>query len=233
MVYGIIVAAGKSVRMGGPVPKQYQQLGNLPVLSHTLSAFDSCPGIDEIILVLPAGDLTGCRKRVIDPVSPGKKISPIAGGEKRQDSVYHGLLAVRDPEAIIVIHDGVRPFIQSRHIDACILGARETGAVVLGEPIFDTVKMTDITNIIKETVDREHMWATQTPQAFQYPLIKAAHDMAIKDSYTGTDDAVLLERLGTDVKMICGSRTNIKITTGVDLAIARAFIQEPDILQSS
>ncbi|MBC8443766.1 MAG: 2-C-methyl-D-erythritol 4-phosphate cytidylyltransferase [Deltaproteobacteria bacterium] len=233
MVFGIIVAAGKSLRMGGPIPKQYRLLGDLPVLSRTLSAFDDCPAIDEIILVLPAGDQEMCRQRVIDPVSPSKKITPIAGGEKRQESVYQGLLAVRDQEAIVVIHDGVRPFIQTRHIDACIRGARKTGAVVLGEPVCDTLKMIGNTTIIKKTVDREHIWSAQTPQAFQYPLIKAAHDRALRDGYMGTDDAVLLERLGTPVKMIPGSRTNIKITTRVDLAIARAFITDPGILQAN
>ena len=223
MVSSIIVAAGKGVRLGGEVPKQYRMLGELPVLCHTLSAFDACPEIDEIILVIPDADRRTCQKRVIDPASPSKKVKMIAGGEKRQESVYQGLLAINDPEAIVVIHDGVRPFIKPRHITACIHGAKETGAAVLGIPIYDTLKLTDETAHIKKTVSREHIWSAQTPQAFEYPIIKAAHDHALKDRYIGTDDAVLLERLGIAVKMITGSRTNIKITTRQDLELARAI----------
>lgn len=226
MVCGIIVAAGKSIRLGGRVPKQYRMLGDLPVLCHALSAFDACPEINEMILVIPDADRDICQQRIIDPISPCKKITPITGGKERQESVYQGLLAISDPATIVVIHDGVRPFIQPRYITACIQGARETGAAVLGIPIFDTLKQTDETALIKRTISREHMWSAQTPQAFQYPVIKAAHDRALQDRYMGTDDAILLERLGISVKMITGSRTNIKITTRQDLALARAIIAD-------
>ena len=130
-----------------------------------------------------------------------------------------------DKTDTVVIHDGVRPFISSEQIAACIIGAKETGACILGVPASDTLKRVGKSGIIEKTLARDDVWLAQTPQAFKYHLILKAHEMALQDGYIGTDDALLVERLGVSVKMINGSKSNIKITNREDLKLARALLQ--------
>ncbi|MBW1758978.1 MAG: 2-C-methyl-D-erythritol 4-phosphate cytidylyltransferase [Deltaproteobacteria bacterium] len=229
MVSAIIVAGGKGTRMKGSVCKQYLLLGDRPLLSHTLAAFDACRFIDKIFLVIPEEDFEFCRKNIIFPVAWQKKLTLVSGGIERQDSVNNGLLAVGDTvesstDSIAVIHDGVRPFVRSDQIEACIDGARQFGACILGIPAFDTLKKVNDAGFIKETIKRDAVWLAQTPQAFQYSLIKTAHENAKQNGYSGTDDASLVEYLGKNVKVIAGGRCNIKITTREDLLLAKAIL---------
>jgi 2-C-methyl-D-erythritol 4-phosphate cytidylyltransferase len=225
MVSVIIVAAGKGVRMKEALRKQYLSLAGRPILSHTLLVFDRCRGINEIFLVVPGEDLDFCYKHILLPLTLQKKINLIPGGPERQDSVYNGLLAITDKKSIVVIHDGVRPFVQPGHITACINGARHYGACVMGIPVYDTLKRVNDSGWIDKTIKRDTIWLVQTPQAFQYERIVLAHERARKDGYFGTDDALLVERLGKNVKMIQGSRYNIKITTREDLVLAKAILE--------
>jgi 2-C-methyl-D-erythritol 4-phosphate cytidylyltransferase len=224
MVYAVIVAAGKGVRMSCTTRKQYLELEGVPLLSLTLKAFDKCSSIDEIILVVPAGDIGFCIEKIINPAGIKKKVTPVAGGLKRQDSVYNGLLAVDEKKSTVVIHDGVRPFVNFSSIEECIREAVLHGACILGQPASDTVKLADGSGYIEKTLERDFVWLAQTPQTFDYSLIKKAHDRARKEGFRGTDDASLVERLGEKVKIIRGSINNIKITTPEDLAIARSIL---------
>jgi 2-C-methyl-D-erythritol 4-phosphate cytidylyltransferase len=188
-------------------------------------AFDRCDSIDRIVVALPVKDLEFCRQTILSAAGVKKKTELISGGDHRQDSVFNGLKAIKDADGIVLIHDGVRPFVRQEHLLACIEGARKQGACILGLPAFDTVKQVNAKNEIVQTRTRDTLWLAQTPQAFQMKLIKKAHAAAKRDGIRGTDDASLVERLGAMVKIIPGSRSNIKITHPEDLKIARAFLQ--------
>ncbi|MBU1053579.1 MAG: 2-C-methyl-D-erythritol 4-phosphate cytidylyltransferase [Proteobacteria bacterium] len=225
MVYAIIVAGGKGNRMDSSIRKQYLEIDGSPLLCATLKAFNLCTLIENIILVVPADDIKYCIDRIIDPLKIKKKVKLIKGGKERQESVYNGLLEIDEKDATVVIHDGVRPFVSSGLIEECVRGALLHKACVSGLPASDTLKLVDDTGCIESTLSRDSVWLVQTPQAFDYSLIKKAHDIAIKDGFTGTDDAMLVERIGEKVKILKGSKNNIKITTKEDLILAQAIFQ--------
>jgi len=225
-VAAIIVAAGKGLRMNEDVPKQYLSLEGRPVLGHTLLVFNTCDRIDEVFVVIPAEDFDFCGKNVISPLGLQKRIKLVSGGDRRQDSVYNGLKALDQKTDLVVIHDGVRPFVKSDELEACIDGAIKFGACILGIPASDTLKRIDGAGIINGTLDRENIWLVQTPQVFKYDLILKAHEAARRDGISGTDDASLVERLGIEVRIITGNKNNIKITTQEDLAVAQAIIEK-------
>jgi len=223
LVSAIIVSAGKGVRMNDTFRKQYMDLSGLPVLAHSVITFDKCSSIEEIFLVVPEEDIDYCQKEILSLLELKKAVHLVPGGFQRQDSVYNGLQAIDKNTDTVVIHDGVRPFIQADDLMACIQGSKDFGACILGIPASDTLKRVGKSEIIKGTLTRDRIWLAQTPQAFRYDLIIKAHEAAQRDGYIGTDDASLLERLGMDVKIITGSRFNIKITLKEDLAVARAL----------
>lgn len=224
MVSAIIVAAGKGARMKGTKRKQYLDLSGQPVLAHSIVAFDSCSLVNEIVLVVPKEDVEYCQTKILSLLNLKNHINLIHGGSKRQDSVYNGLQAIAKYTESVVIHDGVRPFIRPEDITACIRGSIKFGACILGTLASDTLKRIDKSNNIKKTLSRENIWLAQTPQAFRYNLILKAHEVARQDGYIGTDDASLVERMGENVKIINGSRFNIKITKMEDLAVAKAIL---------
>ena len=222
-VWAIIVAAGQGRRMNDPVKKQYHSMERVPILVHTLCVFDACTDVDEMILCVPELDIDYCRDELIKPANLARKITLVAGGATRQESVYNGLQAIDANNGIAVIHDGVRPFVSAAQISACIEGAVKYGACILGIPAFDTLKRINDDNIIVETLKRDKIWMAQTPQAFQYDLIVRAHQHARQHHQHATDDASLLEYMGIDVKVIPGSRCNLKITDADDLKLARSL----------
>jgi 2-C-methyl-D-erythritol 4-phosphate cytidylyltransferase len=225
MVSAIIVAAGRGIRMNEKVRKQYLLLAGHPILSHTLRVFGACSAIDRILVAVPGEDFDFCHKKIVEPLNLQKEVRLVAGGAVRQDSVYNGILAIEDKKGLVVVHDGVRPLIRPELLVACIEGAFETGACSLGLPALETLKCVNSSGYIHATFERETIWLAQTPQAFEYGVIRQAHENARRHGYSGTDDAFLVERLGKKVKMIPGSRSNIKITTPEDLAIAEAMLQ--------
>ena len=225
-VHAIIVAAGKGNRMRGSVRKQYIALDGIPILGRTLNIFDSCSKVNQIMVVVPDEDLDFCRNEILTPAKLQKDVHLIAGGLERQDSVYNALKIIEPDEGIVIIHDGVRPFVKQEHLAACITGAAKLGACILGIPAFDTVKKVNPENEIIQTHKRDTLWLAQTPQVFEVKLIKKAHEKAKQEGFRGTDDASLVERLGEAVKIIPGSRSNIKITNPEDLNLARAIIKE-------
>jgi 2-C-methyl-D-erythritol 4-phosphate cytidylyltransferase len=224
MVAAVIVAAGQGARMQSSLRKQYLSLAGLPVLARTLLIFDGCELVDDIYLVIPKDDLDFCRDKIINQVRLTRKIHLVSGGTRRQDSVYNGLQNLDSNCGIVVIHDGVRPFVNSDQVIATIKGARKFGACILGVPAYDTLKQVDAHENIVHTLPRDNIWLAQTPQTFHCGLIKKAHAKAKEEGYLGTDDASLVERLGEPVKMIRGSRGNIKITHKEDLEIAQCLL---------
>ena len=225
MVSAIIVAAGQGTRMQDPQRKQYLSLAGLPILTRTLVVFDKCDLVEQIILVIPQDDFSFCQKNILKAAGLTGNIILVAGGERRQDSVFSGLKALEPECSIVVIHDGVRPFLQNHQLIAAIEGARESGACIMGVPAYETLKQVDASSHIIRTLKRDDVWLAQTPQAFRYDLIRKAHDRARVEGYSATDDASLVERLGGTVKIIPGSRNNIKITIKEDLEMARLLLQ--------
>ncbi len=223
----VIVAGGKGLRMRMDVRKQYLPLDGLPILGHTLSVFNACPVITHICLVVPPSDLKYCRQTIVEPVSSSKPVLLAAGGNERQHSVCNGLKALElEPDDMVVIHDGVRPFVSDRQIRECVDAAQESGAAILAVPVSDTLKLSDGHGVIDRTLDRQLIWAAQTPQVFRYGLICEAHNRAIMENVVGTDDSFLVERLGIKVSLVQGSRNNLKITTPEDIELARSLMRQ-------
>jgi 2-C-methyl-D-erythritol 4-phosphate cytidylyltransferase len=214
----IIPAGGTGRRMGGEIPKQYLLLAGIPILAHTLSAFQRSPLVDEVILAVPEGDIAEVRRAVVERYGFSRVRLVIAGGKERQDSVRNALAHVRDGHAVILVHDGVRPFVTEDLIARVVAGAKKYGAVSAGVPVRDTVKEADEAGRVVKTVPRDGLWLTQTPQAFRRGVILAAYERAAADGFYGTDDASLVERTGIPVRMIPGDQDNIKVTTPEDLA---------------
>ena len=224
--HAIIVSAGKGVRMNRSTPKQYLLLQGRPVLCHTIIAFDSCPEVDNIILVVPENDIQFCREQLLSELNLKTPVNVLAGGKRRQDSVFNGILSIDDRGGIVVIHDSVRPLVSSDMISRCIRKARTSGACILGVPLRDTLKAVDGNSVIKKTIPRESLWLAQTPQAFHYQLIRDAHEAATKQGFEATDDAALLEWMGLPVTILGSTADNLKITTNEDLVLANIILSQ-------
>jgi 2-C-methyl-D-erythritol 4-phosphate cytidylyltransferase len=221
----IIPAGGAGRRMGGGAPKQFLPLAGIPVLVYTLRAFQHSSFIDEIYLAVPERDIPAVRKGIVEGHGLSKISLVLAGGAERQDSVRNALMHVRDDHDIVLIHDGVRPFVTGELIRRAVTAAAEYGAAAVGLPVRDTVKAVGDAGVVVKTVDREELWLAQTPQAFRRALIFAAYEKAAQEGFSGTDDASLVERAGVSVRMIPGDHDNIKVTTPEDLALGEIIIR--------
>lgn len=209
--------------MGSGEPKQFADLAGRPVLAHALRAFQEAASIDWIVVVGHPDQLDRCRE-VARQAGGRKAVEVVPGGAERQNSVAEGLRALgRDPE-VVAIHDAARPLVIPAEIDAVVAAARESGAAVLGQPVTDTIKQVD-GDLVQRTLDRSPLRSVQTPQAFRTDLIREAHAEAERTDYFGTDDTVLVERLGHSVRVVEGSRENLKITTPEDLEIAEDILR--------
>ncbi len=224
MAYALIAAGGSGMRFRASRPKQYFPLAGLPILTRTLQVFDRCEAISHIVLVVPADDLGFCRESIVEGAGFGKAITITAGGDTRQESVRRGLILTGDDDAIVAIHDAVRPLVSVDAIRICVDTALRHEACVLGVPAWDTLKRASPSGNVIDTLPREGVWLAQTPQTFRVGLIRAAHAKARAEGYVGTDDASLVERMGKPVRLVAGSRMNIKITTPEDLMLADAYL---------
>jgi 2-C-methyl-D-erythritol 4-phosphate cytidylyltransferase len=182
--------------------------------------------VDEIVLVVPEKDIQYCREQVLSGLCIDTPVKILAGGKRRQDSVFNGILSINDRDGIVVIHDGVRPLIRPEMISRCIDKAKISGACILGVPLQDTLKMVGGDSLIQRTINREDLWTAQTPQAFHYQLIRDAHEAASKAGVEATDDAALLERMGIPVSILRSTGDNLKITTNDDLILAGAILSQ-------
>ena len=222
----VIPAGGAGRRFGAEMAKQYLSLQGQPILAHTLRVFQNTEAVDEMIVVVPADDLASVRERIIHPYGFTKVSAVVAGGRERQDSVRCGLQAIAGSCDYVIIHDGVRPFVSSAMIERCLTAASETGAACAGVKAKDTVKQTAGDNTVTATLARHRLWLAQTPQVFAHDVIRKAHEAALRDSYAGTDDASLVERIDVLVRMVDGADSNMKITTPEDLIMAQAMMSQ-------
>jgi 2-C-methyl-D-erythritol 4-phosphate cytidylyltransferase len=209
------------------LPKQFLNLGDRPILVHTLDRFEENEKVDEIILVVPEEYMGYCSQAIVDKFQFKKIKKIVCGGKERQDSVYLGLKACPNSTSVVVIHDGVRPLISKEKIAESIRLCQKEKAVILAVPPKDTIKRVEEGAVIT-TLDRERLWLVQTPQTFEFQLILDAHEKAREDNFTATDDSVLVERLGQKVAVLEGDYRNIKITTSDDLAIAEKFCEKKE-----
>ncbi|MBA3009991.1 MAG: 2-C-methyl-D-erythritol 4-phosphate cytidylyltransferase [Proteobacteria bacterium] len=226
----IIVAAGKGLRMHSQQKKQYMELDKIPVLTRTITAFESHGRIDDIILVLPADDTIYCRDLLVKPYDFKTPIHYINGGSSRQESVFNGLIKAGElsgafDKTIVLIHDGVRPFVDNRLIDDCISKAIINGACIPAVKITDTVKKVVDKEWISHTLDRDLLFQAQTPQVFRLDLVLKAFEHARLTSFSGTDDASIMEHAGLCVSVTPGSLFNIKLTTQQDFALAHYLLK--------
>ena len=219
MVTAIIVAAGKSERIGAGTDKAFLNLGPRPVVSWSLLAFEKCADIDQIILVVRKEQLTAA-KALARMFGISKLRAIVPGGKERQDSVMAGLKSVDSDTRIVVVHDGARPCVKSDTISEVVKMARRGGAAVVGRRIWDTVKLVEKGAQIDHTEVRTKLWAVQTPQAFAVQTLKKAYAKVVEEKKVVTDDSAAVELLGEPVKIFESNAVNIKITTVEDLQVA-------------
>ncbi len=228
MIGAVMVAGGSGSRMRASVRKQYLNLAGMPIVAHTLMAFDRHPDLERMVLVVPEDDLAWCRTSILAPLSLDHDVQLVAGGHRRQDSVRNGLAALGDADGTVMIHDGVRPFVRLSLMNALLAGSTISGGCIPGIPATDTVKQVDANGVIVRTLNRQQIRLAQTPQTFSLSLIRGAHQLADQRGFIATDDASIAEFAGEKVTMVPGDPDNIKITTPEDLAIAEAILTRWD-----
>ncbi len=223
----IVLAGGSGSRMKSRIKKQYQMIGEHPVLWYSLHVFEQCPRIEEIVLVCGAGETDLCREQYVRQYDFQKIRHIVEGGTERCHSVYNGLKAAEDC-AFVLIHDSARPFIDQAMLNRILDTLEEYPACVAGMPVKDTIKIRDEDDCVEQTLPREKLWMIQTPQAFSYPLIRQAYDKLERQEIQAdgiTDDAMVLEKSAdVRVKLVEGSYSNIKITTPEDLIMAESLL---------
>jgi 2-C-methyl-D-erythritol 4-phosphate cytidylyltransferase len=218
----VIVAAGQGQRFGAP-DKVLLPLAGKPLLTYALEAASAATTIDEIIVV--AGAHTLDRVSGLLERSAGQKMTTVvAGGERRQDSVAAGIAALPDSVDVVALHDGARPFARPALFDATIAAARRSGGAIAAIPVTDTIKLVEGGRIV-HTVPRDHLWAAQTPQAFNLSRLREALAFAAQTAMHVTDEASLFERMGWPVEIVPGTPENLKITFPADLDLAAAWLQ--------
>ena len=218
MTSAIILAAGKGQRMGTELPKQFLSMGDDMLLTKTIRVFEESSVIQDIVLVTSEDWIGFCRTEIVDREGFRKVRKIVAGGKERYDSVYQGLLACPNADYVF-IHDGARPFVTEEILVRTQEAVEKYEACAVGVPSKDTVKIVDEDGFVESTPPRKNVWNIQTPQAFSYPLIRAAYEVVRDNNMTGiTDDAMIIERSRlAKVKLVMGSYYNIKITTPEDM----------------
>lgn len=217
----VIVAAGSASRMGG-IDKVMALLGGEPVIVRTVRAFENCEAISEIVIVT--------REELIVPVMGlcggfSKVRAVVAGGSSRQESVARGLNTLSAKVKLAAVHDGARPLVSNAVIDRTVRAAHTYGAAAPAIPVKDTIKIVH-GGVVESTPDRASLYAVQTPQVFDFDILRGALKKAAQDEAAVTDDCSAVERMGMSVKIVEGDEKNIKITTPMDLKIAELLLEE-------
>ena len=217
----VIVAAGNASRMGG-IDKVMAQLGGEPMVKRTVRTFQECDAVSEIVIVT--------REDLIQPITKlcagmDKVIAVVSGGKSRQESVEKGLSVLSKDVKLAAVHDGARPLVTWQLIDCCIRAANTYGAAAPAIPVKDTIKTVE-GGIVVNTPDRAKLRAVQTPQVFDYDLLRGALTKAYQDGAEVTDDCSAVERLGMKIKIVEGDERNLKVTTPMDLKIAEMLLEE-------
>ncbi len=227
----LILAAGSGRRMklgekgGESVNKVFLQLGDMPVLAHTLLAFEKCDVIDKIVIAARECDIALCHQ-VAAEFGISKLYSIVAGGEERQQSVQKGLAELLDMCEFVAIHDGARCLARPCDIERVVREAYICGAASLAIPCSDTLKRADKDMYISGDVERRDTYRMQTPQVFRIDDIVAAHKKAADDGFAATDDCAVATHAGYNVRLVEGSALNIKLTTQDDLEIMSAIVAQ-------
>ena len=223
----VIVAAGTGSRMNMGINKQFIKLEGKEIIAYTIEKFYNNSNIEDIVVVVKEDESEFFKKEILDKYN-FKNVKIAYGGKERQDSVYNGLKLLDEKCDVVLIHDGARPFVSDKIIDKSIEEAKEHKAIVVGVPVKDTIKVIDNDKNIVDTPNRSVLWAVQTPQTFDNNILIDAYKDAFKNKFYGTDDAMLVERIGYKVKMLEGSYNNIKITTQEDLNVGSQILRVQD-----
>jgi len=240
----ILPAAGLGTRMGRPSPpekagisrKQFMLLDGAPILLHTVRKFAGCERIHDIVVAVRQDDLEWVSGMLAEAL-PGRRVRVVRGGDTRQESVEHGLAALEPDTDLVAVHDAVRPFIDEETLHKVLDEAAEFGAAIVGVVPVDTVKQVSRSQTsgakIRGTIPREKLVLAQTPQVFRYGLLRQAFEKARADSFTGTDEASLVERLEqVEVSVVLGTDRNIKITKPSDMDLARLFLEQEKAVEA-
>lgn len=221
----IVVAAGQGTRLGG-TPKQFRDLGGVPVLLRAIRPFTSHPAVECTVIALPP-ESAATPPAWLQPLV-GERLQVVAGGAERGDSVRAALRALPERCSVVLVHDGARPLVSSVTIDAVIAVARQGSGAVAAVPLADTLKAVEEgegSRVVERTVPRQRLWRAQTPQGFPRALLEQAVAAATADGVQGTDDAELVERIGGRVELVPDQTSNLKLTTQADFALAEALLE--------
>ena len=225
----ILPAAGLGTRMAGSQPKQFLALDGLPILIHSLRAFAGVPRVSGILVAVRKTEMDRVQAQIAEH-GFADRVRVVEGGDTRQESVSHALAALQaEDEDIILVHDAVRPLIDSATIERTIDAVAEYGAAIVGLPAVDTIKQVERTAhgaLITSTIPREYVVLAQTPQGFRYGLLQQAFAEATADGFVGTDEASVVERAGKPVAVVHGSQVNLKITQPGDLELAEFYLRQ-------
>ena len=224
-VAAIVPAAGKGRRIKSKIDKPYIELGGKPIIAHTLLRLSGNRYINEIIVVVNKKRIKTFKRRIIDRFDI-KKVKIVSGGRERSDSVFNALKKVSGNIDYVLIHDGVRPFITNKLINASLKTAQRFKASVVAVPVKPTLKYVKKDGHIQNSPDRKRFWEAQTPQVFKRDLIEKAYERLSRKKIDITDDSMLVEQIGLRPKIVLGSYNNIKITTQEDLELARTLISK-------
>lgn len=220
----IVPAAGRGVRMRSRRPKVLLPLLGRALLAWTLDPIHASGLFSEILVAFPLGEKTFFSD-CLGPLLDAPNVRLIPGGETRQESVAHCINELSGETEVVAIHDGARPLVTGRLLRETVEQAFQTGAAIAAVPCKDTVKVCDKRGIVKETLERDSLRLVQTPQCFRFDILKTAYDRARQEDFTGTDDSAIVERLGIEVHVVCGSYENIKVTTVHDLDICEEILR--------
>lgn len=225
----VIVAAGRGERLGATIPKAFVAVAGVPMLLHAARRVALSPEVGRIVVVVGALDVD--RARVLLMQHGVRNVTAVVpGGAHRQDSVFAGLSHLGEAP-VAVVHDGARPLVPPDVVTAVIQAAAEAGAASAGLPVRETVKLVDGADA-RQTLDRDRLWVAHTPQAFRTALLREAHHRAKAEGFYGTDDAVLVERLGYAVRMVEDSPRNLKVTVPADLDLAEAYAGQRQMVRT-
>jgi len=221
----IVAGAGQGERIGSKGGKQFLKVAGIPVLARSVLNIESVPEVDEIILVVNAGEIERAREEIVGTYGLKKVANIVEGGEWRQDSVFKALRALSPGVEMVLVHDGARPLATPALFIRAIKALRDCEGVITAVPVVDTVKEVEGGWVVR-TPDRRRLWAVQTPQCFRSPALLDAHERANQEGVWATDDAALLERYGHRIRVVEGELTNLKITYPRDIILAEALIEE-------
>jgi 2-C-methyl-D-erythritol 4-phosphate cytidylyltransferase len=227
-IAALIPAAGRGRRMGGEVAKPFLRIGGREILARTLEVFETCCVIDEVWVMVAREHCALCRQAVVEHYGFHKVRGVIAGGITRQESVWRGLQRLGEGIDLVVVHDGVRPFVSKALLRETLRQAARYGAAIAAVPVKDTLKRVSKRGEVEATVSREGLWRVQTPQAFQRQMLQAAFLHAWEQGIRATDESGLIEALGQQVKIVPGVESNIKVTTPDDLLVCESLLRALD-----